>query len=448
MMIVLFLLHTAAALTLNSFGNGDIHSHNINLQIQQNSCSTLGEKKNSICYNIKSIEIPSRSKPLSLCFHEDQITEPKFLSAGNMGNGSYMYEVIACNHSIAKAWQQTMTSGTLQNRFDPALRPSVSSDCMASGTFRLITTCADKVIDLKSKASGMTNDIQTPPIQNPRCMEEWQDTPSLYSMMNVLSAARSTFGQPYGQSAFGHGDKMFVEFIMQRHSSFKRMVEFGTWTGITTMYFGMTAALRSGTLTSFDIADQRTVEVKKSWLNSSSFILADLEDPKNINAKAANAVKQADFLFNDGWNKDVESALYAKYLKVGAGLLEHDFSYDHERKQAGYFLEQLGFEAKYESIAKHFNSCARFWIRTSVPKDAMKIYVHGMSIDIEEEEEIVEKEKGMVGTVQFIKGVLLMEKEVVLDEEKEEKELEEISFVQYAMQFEEGRDLLARWRQQ
>ena len=443
MMIVLFLLHTAAALTLNSFGNGDIHSHNINLQIQQNSCSTLGSNQ-SICYKIKSIEIPSRSKPLSLCFHEDQITEPKFLSAANMGNGSYTYEVIACNHSIAKAWQHA--------KFDPAFRPSVSDDCMASGTFRLITTCADKVIDLKSKASGMTNDIQTPPIQNPRCMEEWKNTPSLYSMMDVLSAARSTFGQPYGQSAFGHGDKMLVEFIMQRHSSFKRMVEFGTWTGITTMYFGMTAALRSGTLTSFDIADQRTVEVKKSWLNSSFFILADLEDPKNINAKAANAVKQADFLFNDGWNKDVESALYAKYLKVGAGLLEHDFSYDHERKQAGYFLEQLGFEAKYESIAKHFNSCARFWIRTSVPKDPMKIYVHGMStridIDIEEEEEIVEKEKGMVGTVQFIKGVLLMEKKVVLNEEKEEKELEEISFVQYAMQFEEGRDLLARWRQQ
>ena len=95
------------------------------------------------------------------------------------------------------------------------------------------------------------------------------------------------------------------------------------------------------------------------------FLLADLENPQALDDQAIKAVQQADFLFNDGWHKDVESALYAKFLPIGAGILEHDYSYDHQRPQKDYFLETLGFEPTYEAIGIHLNSCARFWIRTS-----------------------------------------------------------------------------------
>ena len=39
-------------------------------------------------------------------------------------------------------------------------------------------------------------------------------------------------------------------------------------------------------------------------------------------------LQKTDLLFNDGWQKDVESQLYAKYLPIGAGVFQHDFSYN------------------------------------------------------------------------------------------------------------------------
>ena len=76
-------------------------------------------------------------------------------------------------------------------------------------------------------------------------------------------------------------------------------------------------------------------------------------------------------LVNDGGDKHVESALYARFLPRGAGLLQHDWTYDHATPQAGYArLERLGFTPMYEDVAVFLNSCARFWLRTAVPEDA------------------------------------------------------------------------------
>ena len=331
---------------------------------------------------------------------------------GNIGNGSYMYYVQANTHAQAQQWQDA--------NFLIAARPP--SHCTDTGRFTIITTCSDKVAaQFKAPASGMTNAIQTPPLHNPQCYEEWKDNkPSLYEMMNVLSAARSTFGTPYTAQAFGHGDKLFVEFILQRHTHFKRMVEFGTWTGVTSMFFGLAAALRRGSLTTFDIADQRSTAVLSVWLHAMSFQLADLEDATHINAKVVRAVERADLLFNDGWHKNVEAELYADSLPVGAGYLEHDFSYDHGRRQEGYFLQALGFEARYEDVAVHMNSCARFWIRTSLGSSSKGSGGGGVKESEEEEGPAVE----------------VREKEA------------DIRFVQWAMQFEEGRELLARFRKE
>jgi len=374
---------------------GTIHSNTINLQISPYQCAFESDRPDrTICFGIQSID-ESRSKVHSLCFNETQVTEPHFIAVGNLGNGTFRYRVELSN-------------------------------CSNSGMFHVVTSCANKVLSLKSKTSGMTNDIQTPPLDNARCLEEWGDAiPSLYQMMNVLSAARSTFGQPYTESAFGHGDKMFVEFIMQRHSGFKKIVEFGTWTGITSMFFGMTAALRGGTLVTFDIADQRKKSVRSTWLKEMKFLLADLENPQALDDQAIKAVQQADFLFNDGWHKDVESALYAKFLPIGAGILEHDYSYDHQRPQKDYFLETLGFEPTYEAIGIHLNSCARFWIRTSkFPDDVSIQHVENGDTMRDVEEERVEDE----------------------EDKKDKNDEEDVNFIQWAMQYEEGRDLLSRWR--
>ena len=185
-----------------------------------------------------------------------------------------------------------------------------------------------------------------------------------------MSASRSSFGAPYDLAAFGHGDRIFLEFVLQRHAGFKALVEFGTWAGVTSVALGVAAALRGGALTSFDVADHRDARVTAgAWLPSMSFVLADLEDAAHLAPAAVAALRSADFLFNDGGDKHRATRLYARFLPVGAGLFQHDFTYDHSKPQRGYTpLEELGFEPLYEDVARHVNSCGRFWLRTSAPQ--------------------------------------------------------------------------------
>ena len=86
--------------------------------------------------------------------------------------------------------------------------------------------------------------------------------------------------------------------------------------------------------------------------------------------EAMVSVIQSDFLFVDGGNKQVEAYLYAGNLRVGAGLLLHDYEYENRMedapKQHDLILQQMGFTVQYEKVATAFNSCARFWIRTSM----------------------------------------------------------------------------------
>ena len=220
------------------------------------------------------------------------------------------------------------------------------------------------------------------------------------------------------------------------------------------------ATLRGGHLTSFDIADQRLERVKSAWtaLGSSRmrFALADLEDAERVSAVARAALSGADFLFNDGWHKDVESAIYAKYLPIGAGLLQHDYSYDHARPQAGYrVLEDLGFEPLYENIAVHLNSCARFWVRAGSGgagggggggggdggEDDSRSSGSGSDPSASEAGRVEAVEIDSSGEQQQ------HQQQRQRQQQRQKQQDDEQAFSQFAMLHASGRELLQKWRQ-
>ena len=63
----------------------------------------------------------------------------------------------------------------------------------------------------------------------------------------------------------GWADVMMWEFTFTRHKNLKNMIELGTMTGGTSLYFGMAANVRGGTLDTFDRADNRHLETKRGW---------------------------------------------------------------------------------------------------------------------------------------------------------------------------------------
>jgi len=165
---------------------------------------------------------------------------------------------------------------------------------------------------------------------------------------------------------FGHGDTLLLNWVLARHAAATKLVEFGTFAGTTALWLAMAARLRGGTVATFDNVDVRHAAVVRAWLPDADFFLADLEhEPLDSNALAA--VQQADLLFVDAGDKHVEVRLWAKHLRAGALLLVHDWlaSEAQQAHPISLYLESLGFEAAYESLAQRFESCLRVWIRTS-----------------------------------------------------------------------------------
>jgi hypothetical protein len=221
------------------------------------------------------------------------------------------------------------------------------------------------VLDYAVDAHAKQEVVPTALLYHSSCLDLFIQKPKLYDYLDVFSASRSTFGMPFQLVGQGYGDKLFLEYILQRHPEFVNIVEFGTFTGITSLSLGMTATLRGGHFTTFDVVDQRMLRVKNAgWLNSTmKFVQADLENVNKIDARAKMAVQSTDLLFNDGGNKDVEAKLYAGFLPRGAGYFQHDFSYSLDPKvQKGWFASSYSLKPMYEDVGKMFNSCGRFWI--------------------------------------------------------------------------------------
>jgi hypothetical protein len=190
----------------------------------------------------------------------------------------------------------------------------------------------------------------------------------LRNYLDIKSGGRGIFGVPFYEQSFGHGDRIFLDFILSRHQHYKSIVEFGTFKGLTSLYLAMSVRLRSreNNFETFDIADFRQPYIVHSWLDNMKFNIANLE-LLPLDKGAVKAVLQTDFLFVDGGNKRIEAVLYASLLKVGSGIFIHHYQYDNENfdKPTERFLEleEMGFRPYYNDAAMLFNSCGRFWIR-------------------------------------------------------------------------------------
>ena len=190
----------------------------------------------------------------------------------------------------------------------------------------------------------------------------------LRKYLDVKSASRGVFGVQFYEQSFGHGDRIFLDFILSSKPQYSSFVEFGTFKGLTSLYLGMSSKLRRNAkkFRTFDIKDFRQPHIVTAWMDNMEFTIANLEQIP-LNQEAVKSVLDADFLFVDGGNKHVEAVLYAGLMKVGSGIFIHDYQYENEDFDAPtkkfLELEEMGFSPYYEAAALLFNSCGRFWIK-------------------------------------------------------------------------------------
>ena len=81
-----------------------------------------------------------------------------------------------------------------------------------------------------------------------------------------------------GMLAFSVADFAFFDFVVSQHpelmyvpmiyiSSLSNFTEFGTASGITSLYIGMIAKIRGGNLITFDCRNTRSKESLRGWLD-------------------------------------------------------------------------------------------------------------------------------------------------------------------------------------
>ena len=332
----------------------------INLE-RNNTAFFAATPGRSFCFTLYNTA--SRKSAESCVADLETIIYPKHLIANGIGSGKIEFS----------AWLKETGSN------EPI------ADSWVSFSFQVNLDCIDRFNGAKAALQERADQIGSSQLQLqnvPFCFDIWEkklDTLQhastahaqfLHSQLDVFSGSRGMFGVPFFKQSFGHGDRIFMDFIFSKHQEFKVITEFGTFSGVTSMYLGMTSRLRGmSVFNTFDMVDYRDPSVKEGWLDNMKFHLGNLEQVPLLR-EAMVSVIQSDFLFVDGGNKKVEAYLYAGNLRVGAGLLLHDYEYENRMedtpKQHDLILQQMGFTVQYEKVATAFNSCARFWIRTSM----------------------------------------------------------------------------------
>jgi hypothetical protein len=136
---------------------------------------------------------------------------------------------------------------------------------------------------------------------------------------------RTIFGLTTDQMTISQrrADYLMLDYVLARHQEIKRVVELGTFRGLTTLFLGVCMALRGGDVITVDLPriGQINKKVKSVW-------------PDNVTRVKLDALKQADqispffqpemLLICDNGDKYTEAKLYAPLLPDNSLMMVHD----------------------------------------------------------------------------------------------------------------------------
>lgn len=257
----------------------------------------------------------------------------------------------------------------------------------AGGAVLPVASCAHQKLEfLRWQTDPATGRTKTCDF-TPENYDNWTKMPPLcdYISIECLGTGNKRAAHVFGFGGpglmIGIADQMLWEFVFARHQNLKHMVELGTMTGGTSLYFGMTANVRGGEFHSFDRSDNRATESRRGWLPNMNYHITDIltnvepNDPSTHNKEVVN-VLDVGFpvlgLFDNG-DKKKETDIYARYMAVGSVLLLHDWEHldlprphwEMSYSMVQNTLQALGFEKRYFDFAEHIGSSTRAFQRVS-----------------------------------------------------------------------------------
>lgn len=191
----------------------------------------------------------------------------------------------------------------------------------------------------------------------------WEDHRKLerYLEMDRKSKeSRSMFGKQAANS-FGHGDFLFLDYVLCRQPGWKNCVELGTGSGLTTLYLAISFMLREGTVHTFDKRYVRGRMFHEFFPSNVVFEESDVLEQEREDI-AGLLARPGTFAFFDDGNKRREVELYARHLRPGSGFIIHDFPVEFGPEDVKAVL-RMGFEEFKPRKAEMMRSCCRCFVR-------------------------------------------------------------------------------------
>ena len=262
----------------------------------------------------------------------------------------------------------------------------LSQAVVAKGDVLPVASCAHQKLEFLRWQKDENGVVKQCPFI-PENYENWQKMPPLCDYISIEclgnnnKRAAHVFGFGGPGLMIGYADVLMWEFVFARHQNLKDMVELGTMTGGTSLYFGMTANVRGGSFDTFDRSDNRATESRRGWLPNMHFHISDIltnvipSDPTTHNKEVISVIDVGHpilGLFDNG-DKKKETDAYARYMAVGSVLLLHDWEHldlprphwEMTYSMVAKTLEALGFQKAYFDFAEHIGSSTRAFIRSS-----------------------------------------------------------------------------------
>lgn len=145
----------------------------------------------------------------------------------------------------------------------------------------------------------------------------------IFSLNNIETRSMLGVSMDMFTLQLSNADWMFIDLVISKNPKWTHFVELGTYYGLTSLYLGICALLRHGSVTTFDVGNFRQDKIVKAWLPNIEFVILDVlsgEQPRVI-----EEVSQPNtFVFFDNGDKVREVNMYAKYMQIGSGFVVHD----------------------------------------------------------------------------------------------------------------------------
>lgn len=170
---------------------------------------------------------------------------------------------------------------------------------------------------------------------------------------------RSVFGVP-GKCSTGHGDFLFLDFLLCQRPLWRNIVELGTGSGLTTLYIGMCAACRCGRLATYDKRFTTAWAWSSLWPDCVTQKIEDVLTTKSKNV-VADIERPGTFLICDNGKKIQEANMYAPHLEEGSGFAVHDWGHEIRLSDIHEMLQREGFVPLFHEEAEAMQSKLRAW---------------------------------------------------------------------------------------